>query len=184
MVHSGANPARKYVGRSFRARCWPAGAPRDQDLRGSRSTPGLTRQAFERREHAIDAHPPGIISLDQARAPALAQARSGQIGECRRRPESCDAVGSVAPVELGAGKQDAFGIHGRHHPAGRTRGSRVLWEAPKMPEAGPAIADHVAPPFYPLNLSERGANGLDIQLPGRSIALDAKNYTAQRWLKD
>src|ERR1700729_2116108 len=173
MVRSGANPARKYVGRSFRPRCWPSGALRDPDLRGSRSTPGLMRQAFERWEHAIDAHPPGIISLDQAGTPALATARSGQIGECHRRPELCNAVGSVAPVKLGAGKEDAFRVHGRHHPASRTRGSRVLWEAPKMPEAGPTIADHVAPSFYPFNLSERGANGLDIQLPGRSIAIGA-----------
>src|SRR5215471_5571785 len=134
MVHTGANPATKFARGRSENQVQPVGTTRALDRESSRRTPFVTCCALPWREHPIDAQPPGIVPFDQASAPALTTARAGQIREGGGCPESDDAIGTVTPVELAAGKEDAFRVHGRQYPSRRTRGRRMFRKPAKMRE--------------------------------------------------
>ena len=88
---------------------------------------------FQRGQHAIHAHPPGVIPFHEPGAPALAAAVPGKVLEGGLDPQFHDVIGPGAAVDLAALEQDPFGVQWWPEPIPRRREVLLL---PGISESG------------------------------------------------
>jgi len=113
----------------------------------------------------MEAHPPRIVAFHEPRTPTLTTALPGQILEGRLHAQAQDTIGAVPAVDLPAGEEHAFRIHGGHDPARGAGRRRIVRERAEMPQTGPAIPHGLAPAFQLLEPRKHLAHGLNVELP-------------------